>query len=178
MSKVNLNVLIIFSAWMAFQVFSLISINHIGVGIWFWIFSGALVNIYLTSENSNLSPQPIGAYRFRILSSILLVLVFVSPIFRESISFERIRKSENLSVLINYYENHQLFSNNLLYVSYKLKTLGYDTSSLEANRILINKFPNFYDGWNLLIFQNEAREDEKVLAREQLLRLDPLNSGK
>lgn len=178
MLTVNRNVLIIISVWIAFQIFNLISINHVGVGIWFWIFSGVLINIYLNIDHKIFIHQHTMLNKLRIPSAIFVIFLVVVPILRESNSFERIRNSNNPNDLITYYKTYNMFSNNLLYVSYKLKTLGDEASSLEANRILTNKFPNFYDGWNLLTFQSGANSEEKDQALQELKRLDPKSQDK
>lgn len=178
MSKINKNVLVIISAWIAFQIFNLISINHVGVGIWFWIFSGILINTYLNKDNEILIYKQPTLNKLGIPIAIIVIVLIVVPILKESNSFERVRKSTNTNDLIEYYKTYNMFSNNLLYVSYKLRTLGDEASSLEANRILTNKFPNFYDGWNLLIFQSGANTEEKDQALQELKRLDPQSQDK
>ena len=43
---------VIFSVWTAYQIQALVSINQIGVGIWGWAFSGALIGIYYVTQES------------------------------------------------------------------------------------------------------------------------------
>jgi O-antigen ligase len=43
---------VIFSVWIAYQVQSLVSINQIGVGIWGWAFTGALIGMAILAKEA------------------------------------------------------------------------------------------------------------------------------
>jgi O-antigen ligase len=83
----------IFSAWVAFQVQSLISIDNIGITIWGWVLGGALVALASTPTEVSIKGEKNSLQLLQpIISSALLAvgLLLVIPQFRgESYMFQQ-----------------------------------------------------------------------------------------
>jgi hypothetical protein len=175
---VNVNFIVTISLWISFQIYSLISINHIGIGIWGWIFAGIMYNLSHNWSSTNHQEKYIRhPSKSKFFVAIVIASIVSTPGIIESRNFEEIREDNSIIRIIEYSKSYDYFSNNLLYASYKLKNLGDNESSIEINRILVNKFPNFYDGWNLLYYQISATPSERLLAVQEMVRIDP-NSKK
>jgi len=175
---VDANFITNFALWISFQIYSLVSINHIGIGIWGWIFAGIMYILSQNQSSFNHQEQSIQhPSKSKFFVAIVIASIVSTPGIIESKNFEEIRDDNSIIRIIEYSKSYGYFSNNLLYASYKLKNLGDNESSIEINRILVNKFPNFYDGWNLLYYQISATPSERSLAAQEMARIDP-NSNK
>ena len=70
---------LLFSAWIAYQAQSLISIEFIGVSIWGWTLGGALIGLSLKDENLQVrnSRRSIELDTHRLLATGLLLLISI-----------------------------------------------------------------------------------------------------
>lgn len=83
----------IFSAWLAYQAQSLISIDNIGISVWGWVLGGAVVGLSLekTSDQSGFGSGPrnkkkIQQFNFKQTTSsavfVIIVMVLIIPSYR------------------------------------------------------------------------------------------------
>jgi hypothetical protein len=180
-------------AWICYQVQSVISINQIGLAIWGWILGGALIAYERVTRSSqgqdtkNLTPNNrrlkskesmgISPLMTGTLGAVMGLLIAVPPFSSDSAwnsalkmgDLNKIEKALQPSYLTpqnsNRYVNAvQLLESNKLYdLSYK-----YAKIATEFN-------PNSFEAWAVLYYSQLATPDEKVLAKNNILRLDPLN---
>jgi O-antigen ligase len=177
-------------AWICYQVQALISINQIGIAVWGWVTGGALIAYEYSTRNSKsennskessrkkaqnetfISPQMLAG-----LGMVVGILIAIPPIsgdvkWRQAIkaqSAELVTAALTPSYLSpansNLYTSAtQIFEqNNLPAMAYK-----YGNLNTEYN-------PNYFDSWRLLYSLKNATADDKKLAKENMIRLDPLN---
>ena len=180
-------------AWICYQVQSVISINQIGLAIWGWILGGALIAYEKVTrasqgsgakssnpndrrskkkENFGISPLMTGA-----LGAVVGLLIAVPPYSSDlawnsalkSGDLNKIEKSLQTSYLSPQNSNRYavlfqlLESNNLSDLSYK-----YAKIATEFN-------PHSFEAWQMLYYSQKATPVEKALARDNLLKMDPLN---
>jgi hypothetical protein len=180
-------------AWICYQVQSIISINQIGLAIWGWILGGSLIAYekvtrdnqsadikQLTSngrriknkESLGISPLMTG-----ILGAVVGLLIAVPPYSSDSAwnsalksgDLNKIEKALQPSYLTPQNSNRYvalfqlLESNKLFDLSYK-----YAKTATEFN-------PDSFEAWQILYYSQMATPAEKALAKNNLLRLDPLN---
>ena len=180
-------------AWICYQVQSVISINQIGLAIWGWILGGALIAYERVTRSSqgpdtkNLTPNNrrlknkesmgISPLMTGTLGAVMGLLIAVPPFSSDSAwnsalklgDLNKIEKALQPSYLTPQNSNRyvtavQLLESNKLYdLSYK-----YAKIATEFN-------PNSFEAWAVLYYSQLATPDEKVLAKNNILRLDPLN---
>jgi O-antigen ligase len=182
-----------FAAWSCYQVQSLISINQVGLALWGWILTGALIAYErVTRENASgpevaqikiskkstkqsssiLSPQLVAG-----LGIVVGTLIAVPPMssdMRWRLALDSKDATKVLAALEPAYLNPvnsqryaqavQLFaSSNLLEQAHTIAMQG-----VEFN-------PDYFDAWRMLYFLPNSTEQEKKTALENLKRLDPRN---
>jgi hypothetical protein len=182
-----------FSAWACYQVQSLISINQVGLALWGWILTGALI-AYERATRQELSdsdltqkknPKKPTKQKTTIVSpqlvaglGIVVGTLIAIPPMSSDMKWRAALDSKDanrvLAVLEPAYLNPvnsqrfaqavQLFaSSNLLDQAHVIALKG-----VEFN-------PDYFDAWRMLYFLSNSTEQEKATALENLKRLDPLN---
>ena len=181
------------TAWACYHVQSVISINQIGIAIWGWILNGAVIaydrntrpsiaspdavipkrGSKVRSENQFVSPQLI----FGLSAAIGFAVAF--PAFNADYQYRKALTVSQLPViekaLISSYmtpttsrtllEAVNLFANN------NLPELAHDYA-LKA--VTFN--PDNFDSWRMLYSIPSSTKEEKIDAKKNMIRLDPLNN--
>jgi hypothetical protein len=182
-----------FAAWACYQVQSVISINQIGLALWGWLLSGALVSYEYTTrardtESPDVSTKPrrnssnksVGVISPQLIAGLGVVvglLVAVPPLsadtkWRSALASQDANKV--LAALDSSYMNPidsqrlaqavQLFmSSNLMEQAHLIALKG----------VAYN--PNYFDGWKAVYLLANSTAEEKARAVENMKRLDPLN---
>jgi hypothetical protein len=179
------------TAWIGYQIQSVISINQIGLAIWGWLLGGAILAYTKSfgsgdSQNKNngkvsksknskeqiFSPQLIGS-----LGLIAGLIIAYPPISADS-KFQTALKSSQLpnieAALSPSYTSPrdtfrllnavQIFEQNQLFdLSYK-----YAKTAVQFN-------PESFDVWRVLYSVKNSTAEEKVQAKQKMIELDPLN---
>ncbi len=178
--------------WVGYQAQSMISINQIGLAIWGWLINGVAISYRLNHKNALLfssvsrnakkiekrakkdifSPQLILS-----LGALIGLLVAVPPlsadakwrkvqISRQVENVEPALRGEYLSPISSYRlaEAVQLLENS------KLPDLA-----IKYARIGVKFNPDYFEAWRFLYYATNSTADEKIEAKNQLMRLDPLN---
>ena len=176
MNHFNIEFVTIFACWISFQVHLFLSINQIGIAIWGWVFSGLVFGYKLNSNNIlKVNTISLRQIRIRYASGLIAGLIVSMPNFQESIAYFEAKRANSSTALYSYGKSYSQVSINLIYVANWLHVNNLDALSLEITRKLVNQFPNFYDGWNLMIFQPGASENEIKRAKFEIRRIDPRN---
>lgn len=179
--------------WICYQVQALISINQIGLAIWGWLLSGAVIAFEiatrpdLESANEKTSTRQILKAKYKgenfsptLISSLGLVvgaLLAVPPLSADmkwssalkSGSVETVEKALQPSYLnpanVNkYVQAIQLFESN------KLPDYAYKYA-----KIAVKFNPNAFDAWKLMYYISKSTQTDKDLALQNMKRLDPKN---
>lgn len=186
------------TAWLCYQLQSIISINQIGLAIWGWLFGGALIAYEIATRPKDENPvdQPSGAKAIKgkatkskqgetIFSSTLIAgigavvgLLIASPPYsadakwRSAISSQNVQKVEEALVpgYLNPMNSYKYASAVQLLESSKLYDLA-----LKYAKIAVEFNPNHYDSWRVLYFITNSTAEDKALALANMKRLDPNN---
>jgi O-antigen ligase len=176
--------------WICYQVQSIISINQIGLAVWGWVTGGALIAYEFSTRvsqgeevsrlvarkaiknNPLISPQMLAG-----IGMVVGILIAIPPLSGD-IKWREALKSQNADLVTaaltptymspassNLYINAtQIFEQsdlpNLAYKYGKLNT--------EFN-------PDYFDAWRILYALKNSTPDDRKLAKENMIRLDPLN---
>jgi O-antigen ligase len=179
-------------AWICYQLQSIISINQIGLAVWGWLLTGALLAFeYSTRSNSQVAEEKSGKQSKKkrasaeIISPSLVggiglvvgLLICVPPLsadmtWRSALQSQSAEQVENAlkSSYLNpsssqrYAEATQLFAKNNL-----------QNQALNAARAGVEFNKNNFNAWLLLSYMPAATAEEKAEAEKNLKRLDPFN---
>lgn len=180
---------ILATLWVGYQLQSIISINQIGLAIWGWVLTGAVIAYEratrVEDKERNKTKQitnrisskdlssGISAFFFGLIGLLLALPPLVSDVNWQRAQVSRTVDQVEGSMTSSYFNpqnsmkfitNIQLFENsNLPELARKYALLG-----VEWN-------PDSYDLWKLLYLIKNSTPEEKSKAIENMRRLDPLN---
>jgi len=179
-------------AWVGYQLQSIISINQIGLAVWGWVFTGALIAYEATqSRGEKTENEPTRKVHRKIQNNsqvisnplivgvgVVLGLLLASPPISADMAWLKGTKSGNYlevqKALAPSYlrpsSSQRLAEMALLLENSKL----YDQAREYALRA--TKFnPNYTDAWYALYSVKNSTQEEKSEALNNLKRLDPFN---
>jgi hypothetical protein len=174
---------------------SVISINQIGLAIWGWILGGSLIayeKVTRPSQDSEIKQSTPNGRRVKskqsagisplmtgILGAVVGLLIAVPPFSSDS-NWNSALKSGDLNKIENSLQISYLNPQNsnryvLLFQLLEANKL-YDLSYKYA-KIATEFNPQSFDAWQLLYYSQKSTPAEKAKAKDNLLKLDPLNSN-
>jgi hypothetical protein len=186
------------TAWICYQLQSIISINQIGLAIWGWLFGGALIAYEVAmrpekteepSEGVKIKQASVRATRpktsetifsstlFAGIGAVIGFLIACPPYsadakWRSALTSQNVQKVEE--ALTPGYLNPQ---NSFKYASavQLLESSKLPDLALKYAKIGVEFNPNHFDSWKMLYFISKSSPEEKALALENMKRLDPNN---
>ena len=182
-----------FGAWTCYQVQSLISINQVGLALWGWILTGALIAYEratrgllegtepskklgskpnLKKSESVFSPQLIAG-----LGIVLGLIIAVPPLSADA-SWRSALDSKDASKVIATLESGYLNPSDSQRYAQAVQLFATSNLLEQAHAIALKATvfnPDHFDSWRNLYFLSNSTEEEKALALKNLKRLDPLN---
>jgi hypothetical protein len=178
--------------WVGYQAQSIISINQIGLAVWGWLINGLAISYQMTTKGKALeksgnesrfkkntqkkqeafSPQLIAS-----LGAVIGLLLAVPPLSADA-KWRQVQLSGKVEKVepalsggymspINSYrlaEAVQLLENSQL----PEYAITYARKGAEFNS-------NYFDAWRMLYYATKSTPGEKVAAKSNMIRLDPLN---
>jgi O-antigen ligase len=179
------------AGWICYQVQSIISINQIGLALWGWMFTGALVAYEIaTRTNKTSTPSKSAVKKARssgtvfspgLIAGVGLVigLILAVPPLSSDMAWTSALRSQNLATVEAALVPTYLHPQNSLRYAQAVQTMKQSKLfDKEHQYALVGvKFnPDYFEAWKSLYFATNATPEEKVLALQNLKRLDPLNS--
>ncbi len=186
------------TAWVCYQLQSIISINQIGLAIWGWLFGGALIAYELATRPEKASPddqstQAKGKVQRvvrkkqaqTVFSSTLVAgvgavvgLILASPPYsadakwRAGLASQNVQKVEEALVpgYLNPMNSYKYASAVELLENSKLPDLA-----LKYAKIAVEFNPDHFDSWKMYYYISKSSPEEKAIALENMKRLDPNN---
>ena len=184
----------LFATWLGYLIQSLISINQIGVGIWGWMFTGALIGYgYLDKfEEINLKNIRIKnskkSRRMKSRDSVLPPLSGLSAIAGLLIGFTlayipfsadaKYKSAINLRAMDTIIQSTRLLGSSAFHSELALDTAIKNNLTEQAKEIsdyLITKYPRDFMGWKARWVLSTSTDSQKAQAKRKLRALDPYN---
>jgi hypothetical protein len=199
-SEIRYTTLTLFSAWVALQAQSLISIDSIGISIWIWVIGGAIIGLgrnQLVSKKDVLEQQTLNAktlLRSEIYQKVYLVLFLIPTLgisyllFQSEVDtfkskfFTVPTAAQNQSVVQDF--SDQVLSNTLsdpqykLFVTINLFEMGLKLEAYKQVNEQLKADPHNLDILNTLVFMTADLKgvEDTILIRESIAKLDPWNA--
>jgi hypothetical protein len=182
------------TAWICYQLQSIISINQIGLAVWGWLFGGALIAYEISTRPITEEPQRVqgkGKQTTKkkqsetIVTSTLIagvgavvgLLIAVPPYsadakWRAATESRDIQKVEE--ALVPGYLNPPNTNKYATAVQLLESSKLYDIA-LKYAQIGVEFNPESFDAWRILYYISKSSPEQKALALENMKRLDPKN---
>lgn len=167
------------SGWVCYQIQSIISINQIGLAIWGWVLSGALISYEIVGRN--IGTEIIANYKqtrpryIREGLGALIAIMIILPVlitdaqFRSSVNSGEIKKIKAVA----YQWPMNVIRMNL--VSQVFRTGGYPDIAIDIARDAVVENPRNFDAWQELSLMPNLNPSEKIKVLEKMQELDPYN---
>jgi hypothetical protein len=183
------------TAWVCYQLQSIISINQIGLAIWGWLFGGALIAYEIATrdrdseENATSDKKQSRTVKQKqsegVISSTLLAgvgvvigLLIASPPYSADAKWRSALNSQSAEKVEEALKPGYLSPPNSSRYASAVQLLEnsklYDLSYKYA-KISVEFNPDNFDSWKMLYFIQNSSAAEKAEALEQMKRLDPNN---
>jgi len=180
----------IFAAWACYVAQAIISINQIGLAIWGWLLTGALVAYEYatrpqgdmsiktrrssrTSANSGvISPQLVAG-----IGALVGCLIAVPPLSAD-MKWRSALDSKDANKVMQALEPSYLSPSDSQRFSQAVQLLASSNLLEQAHEITVKAVefnPDYFDAWRLLHFLSNSTPEEKAKALSNMKRLDPLN---
>jgi len=176
------------TAWICYQAQAMISINQIGLAVWGWLLTGAVIGYERCTRNSNLDAesqvvgkkktstkdQSTSIYLTSVVGLALGLAISFPPFMADSAwrsamksgSIEQVQKAANQWPL----DSYRLANVAILFEQNKFPQQAYDITKK------LNDFnPGYFDGWKLLAGISLPTQQEKSDAIKKMHDLDPRN---
>lgn len=178
------------SIWLCYQAQSLISINQIGLGIWGWVLSGAIVAYEIQDRKKQSDIKKSQGAKTRAteiddlksimtaIAGMVVGIIIALPPLKADINWLAALKSQNLDRILLSLEPsyfNPTDSARLVAAVTGLQNNKLNKQALDIARQGVRYNPDFTDAWKMLYYLPEVTSEEKKTAKENLIRLDPLN---
>lgn len=186
------------TAWVCYQLQSIISINQIGLAIWGWLFGGALIAYEIStrpkSDGGGEKSQTDKDKKARVVKkkqsesifssslvagvgAVIGLLIAVPPYsadakWRSALASQNVEKVEEALTpgYLNPMNSYKYANAVQLLESSKLNDLA-----LKYAKIGVEFNTDHFDSWKMLYFISKSSPEDKALALENMKRLDPNN---
>jgi hypothetical protein len=174
------------SAWLAYLIQSVVSINQLGLAIWGWVLGGAIIGYDLYKDQPdvvNIKRKP-GQRPEKVPASVVLtgtlglvigIVVSVWPLAKDMAFRSALESSE----VIQLEKAAMRFPENSYYYIYTAQIFldnKVNDKALEMTRRAIEIAPRDFSAWKLLIANPTLSESEERSAIAKMKELDPFNN--
>lgn len=179
--------------WVAYQAQSIISLNQLGLAVWGWLISGAIVGFEIKTRSIKVgeAEKPIkqrlksaaGIATSKILPSSLLgifagfligCVLGLPPVIASTQYLSALKSQDAIKV-----EKAALLwpqdPARMGQIVSALANSKLETQALNIARMGVERFPDDYELWNHLSQLPSATDEQKVKAKSEMKRLDPFN---
>jgi hypothetical protein len=176
------------AGWISFQAQSIISINQIGLGIWGWVLSGAIIGyeintrseaekqleakkVIIKGRRAQSSPNSVIAM---FIAFFLGVSVGIPP-YLASARYKGALENGNQKEIVAAAYIWPVDFTRMIQVAATLDQYKFNDQALGIAEDATKRFPDNYEVWANLNSMSNATTDQKVKAQKQMKRLDPFN---
>ena len=181
------------AGWVCYQLQSIVSINQIGLAIWGWLLTGAVI-AYEKSTRTDVTasvsvvPQSKGrSVKAGTKKSGSIVLgpalgfivgaLIALPSFINDASQVKYLQEGNTQGLVNLASKWPMDSLRQVSIASIFLENKLDREAMDILRVATKNNPNSYDSWKLISVAPSATESERANAIEMMRKLDPRNTN-
>jgi O-antigen ligase len=183
----------LFGCWIAYQAQAVISINQLGLGVWGWTMTGALIGIEYKSRKNELpvdtkpptlnqskrnsgkkskekiSIQNVG---FGVVAGIIALLAIL-PFFTSDTTYRKSLDTRSAEQLVLAATKSPMDTNRTLQAANILVNSKLPVPAKELINKVLSENPRYYSAWKLLYEISEESSPDKLRAANKLRELNP-----
>lgn len=174
------------SAWLAYIIQSVISINQLGLAIWGWVLGGAIIgyDMYKDRPSAPRVPAKKGQRPEQVPAAVVLTgslglvlgfVVSVWPIAQDMNFRKALESGDGAKIELA----AKKFPGNNYYYVYSSQLLlenKIEDKALDLARLAIETNPRDFNGWKMLVANPKLSEEERASAVAKMKELDPYNN--
>ena len=183
----------IFTGWVCYLTQSLISINQIGLAIWGWLLTGALVAYEFATrpesgsdevsqskkkkQRANKSTEVVSPQLIAGLGMVVGLIVAVPPLSAD-MKWRAALDSKDVNKVLQAVEPGYLSPSDSTRYVQAVQLFATNNFPEQAREVALNAIaynPDHFESWRLFYFLTNTSTEEKAKALENMKRLDPLN---
>ena len=187
-NKIGFNLLYttIVASWIGFLLQSIISINQIGLAVWVWSLTGAVISgalIILNKPNQEDSSKfqkkkpakqetTAGAF----LAGFVSAAIFFALVIPEQIAdmnFKSAMAKKDIEKIQKIINSYPMSSERLSRTSQIFLRNSLNSEALDISLTAVKFNPDNLNSWITLISNPNASREQRILAKKNLVRLDP-----
>jgi tetratricopeptide (TPR) repeat protein len=185
----RIQIVAVFSAWIAFQAQSMISIDNIGISIWGWVLGGVLVACSVDKlESSSGSPNQVAIQPVISAAISLLAIFLIAPLYTSEVNMMKARMWFNPSQASNkpylYEAAMKVENGSLVEPAYKvmvgsyLFSSGYENEGIAAVEKVLDENPRNLDALHLIseYWRYKGNDEKEIYYRNLISENDPWNA--
>ncbi len=181
----------IFAAWACYITQAIISINQIGLAIWGWLLTGALVAYeYATRPSVAVAEPPARKDRRKSVNAgvispqlvagigVVVGLLIAAPPLAADMKWRAALDSKDANKVMAALEPGYLSPSDSQRYAQAVQLFASSNLMNQARDIALKGVefnPDYFDAWKILYFLSNSTEAEKAQALENMKRLDPRN---
>ena len=176
------------AGWISFQAQSIISINQIGLGVWGWVLSGAIIGYEINTregvskpaegKKSKSTSRPVQSSASSVVAMfvafVLGILVGMPP-YLASARYKGALETSNPTVIENAAYIWPVDYSRMIQVASTMDQNKLQAQGLKVAVDATKRFPDNYLVWATLNVMSAATAEQKAESLKQMKRLDPLN---
>jgi O-antigen ligase len=181
------------TAWICYQVQSLISINQIGLAIWGWLLTGALISYEYATREPDLESAD-GKYKGKSIKrksapgvfspqllaglGVVVGLIVASPPMSADSNWRSALNSNNATQILAALEPSYLNPSNSQRYAQAVQLFANSNLMDQARQVALDAIefnPDYFDAWKIFHALPNTTPEEKAEALENMQRLDPRN---
>jgi len=181
MKEFNTKLTVVFCAWIVFQLQSIISPGTIAFLVWNAIISGYLIAAnakYDSGQINNKRNDKDQIFQVRFISNLLLIcgLIVMLPLFNTDRKLQTGAAKGDATIVMQALTSYPESSVKYNLFIQQLFTSKLFPQALEMGRAAVRFNPNAVSGWAAIFVNPQAPPQERVVAKKEILRLDPMNT--
>jgi len=176
---------VLVTAWVCYQAQALISINQIGVAIWGWVLTGALIGYskilgspeVSTATAAKKSKTNSQSATISLASAIGLAtgLALAFPAYYADVNWRSALKSSSIETVQAAATKWPLDSYRLANAALLFEQNKFPQQALEMGKLGIKHNPYYFDAWKVMVTLSLSTKEEKDFATAKMHELDPRN---
>jgi hypothetical protein len=167
----------IFGSWVAYTAQSVISVSQIGIAIWGWVLSGAIIGYEINgrSQSEPIALKNDAPQTLAISSGLILGLLLTIPFVISDTQFRSTVRSGDVNKIMVSIQSWPQSVEYMNFVTSLFRQGGFPDQSLIIARQAVKVNSRSFEAWQQLYLSPNATATERVNALVKMRGLDPLN---
>jgi O-antigen ligase len=166
----------IFGTWVAYTAQSMVSVNQIGIAIWGWVLSGAIIGYEINGRSKiEIVSVKKATSMLAISSGLILGLLLTTPFFIADAQFRSTVRSGDVNKIMTAVLRWPQSVENMIFVSSLFMKGGFPDHSLVVARQAVEFNSKSFEAWQQLYISPNATQSERMNALVKMKQLDPQN---